>query len=165
MTIYAKIYTYQNGTRATVAGIQTKTTQDDASWTAYDVPDVSWLSIVNGQIVAATSAPAAPLSQQAAALIAAGLTITSTSTPAINGTYACNAAAQANFSEIETYILANNALPQTPLPWPVAGGLVAIPSTALFKEIATVVANFVEVCDEVVTANAGTLPAASVAIA
>ena len=54
MAIYAKLYSYTNGAGVPAVGIQAQATQPDASWTAYDVPDVSWLSIVNGAIVAAT---------------------------------------------------------------------------------------------------------------
>ena len=55
----------------------------------------------------ATAAPAPTPAQQATAAINAGLAITSTSTPALNGTYPVNAPAQAQISAEVTAILLN----------------------------------------------------------
>ena len=78
------------------------------------------------------------------ALIDGGLTITSTSTPEVNGTYGTAASDQANFNAMQTYVLTNGTLEQTPQPWVLESGApVMIPSTAIFKEISTAAANFV----------------------
>jgi hypothetical protein len=122
---------------------------------------------VNGGVLAqiAPAAPAPTVAQAAqaqfASLIAGGLTITSTATPAINGTYAVDAAAQDNFSATETYVLANGAFPLgATQPWPLLNGaLVMIPSIAVFKEVASAAAQFVAAADIALgTAEAGGTP-------
>ena len=97
------------------------------------------LSLAEQQQVSAAAAQA-----KYDALIAGGLTITSTSTPAVDGTYGTAASDQANFNAMQTYVLANGALEQTPEPWFLENGSpVMIPSAAAFKEIATAIGNFV----------------------
>ena len=78
------------------------------------------------------------------ALIAGGLTINSTGTPADDGTYGTAASDQANFNAVQTYVLTTGTLQQTPQPWFLQNGTpVMIPSAAVFREISTAVANFV----------------------
>ena len=97
------------------------------------------LSLAEQQQVNAAAAQA-----KYAALIAGGLTITSTGTPAINGTYGTAASDQANFNAVQTYVLTTGTLQQTPQPWFLQNGTpVMIPSAAVFREISTAVANFV----------------------
>ena len=103
------------------------------------------------------------------ALIAGGLTITSTSTPAVDGTYGTAASDQANFNAMQTYVLANGTLEQTPEPWFLENGSpVMLPSAAAFKEIATAIGNFVTNA-KVAAAEAGegmtvTWPSSSVSV-
>lgn len=103
------------------------------------------------------------------ALIDGGLTITSTSTPAVNGTYGATPSDTANVNAMETYTLANGALQQTPQPWFLQNGTpVMIPSAAAFKEIATAIGNFVTNA-KVAAAEAGegmtvTWPSSSVSV-
>lgn len=90
--------------------------------------------------------PAPTPAQQAAALIAGGLTITSTSTPAINATYPCDANAEALLSYTEDYVTRNNLFPgkTTTIPWfDIAGIPHTLPSTTVFNALASAIADFV----------------------
>lgn len=129
-------------------------------------------ALSNGAII---DAPAAVLAAQAlqaevANALSAGLAITSTSTPAINGTYAVDQSAQTRINAIETAILKNGVFPGssgTQMAYPdITGKLTVFPSTALFSEFATSVANYVADLDLYAAgAKGATLPSASVKIA
>ena len=41
--VYAKTYAYLDKSGISKTGIMSKGTQDDSTWTAYDVPDATWL--------------------------------------------------------------------------------------------------------------------------
>jgi len=58
-----------------------------------------------GQVPYAPTPAAPTTAQQAATLLSQGITITSASTPALNGTYSIDAAAQADINAVQTYIL------------------------------------------------------------
>lgn len=121
-------------------------------------------AISNGSIVAA--APPS-LSQQAQAALSAGLTITSTSTPSLNGTYAVDSTAQARITSVQTYIQANGKFPgsNTTMAWVQMNGTpVVFPSTEEFQAFGTAVANYVWDLDEIILTNSGSLPPASVTI-
>lgn len=114
--------------------------------------------------------PASTAAGKAAAAMAAGLTITCTSTPALDGVYAVDQAAQARINAIETAILKNGAFPGSngsQIAYPkIDGTLVVFPSTALFSEFATAVANFVADLDLYAAGATGaSLPAAALTIA
>jgi hypothetical protein len=74
-TIYAQIHSYTNGAGTEIQTIAAQSTQPvladgvtpDPAWAAYNVPDVSWLSISNGVIMAATSEPPANVAAAQAA--------------------------------------------------------------------------------------------------
>ena len=107
--------------------------------------------------------------EQAAEAIAAGVTITSTGTPAINGTYACDAAAVADIgaetlSVIVTQQFTNGA---TSIQWPLADGtLVTFPSPQVFQAWAVAVSRYVSACKQYASgAQEATLPASTVGIA
>ncbi len=115
--------------------------------------------------VALTPTPA----EQAAVAIAAGVTITSASIPAINGTYACDAAAVADIgaetlSVIVTQQFTNGA---TSIQWPLANGtLVTFPSPQVFQAWAVAVSRYVSACKQYASgAQGATLPASTVSIA
>ena len=106
----------------------------------------------------------------AAAAIAAGLTITSTGTPAVNGTYACDATSVSNFNAVETYVLRNSTFPgpASQQAWVTqTGAVVVIPNTTVFNEIATAIANYVALVQLYAYSGGqtGSLPASSVTIA
>lgn len=119
----------------------------------------------------AVSAPPAPtLAQQAAAAINAGLAITSTGTPALDGTYTVASGVPFGREDIGTEAqfvstfseFTNGA--QT-LEWPMADGtFVAFPSTAAFLNFAKAAAQFYAAAKAVAALNSGTLPSASATI-
>ena len=104
-----------------------------------------------------------------ASLVTGGLTITSTGSPAVNGTYGVQPSDTANLNATETYILANGSLQQTPEPWFLTNGSeVLIPSVTVFKNISSAIANFITSAHvaEGIAAAGGTpsWPSASVTI-
>jgi len=120
--------------------------------------------------VSAWSAGQAAQAQYAGKL-AAGLTIASTGTPALNATYALSAAQQQNLANVALYIAVNGHLPggQAALALTTAsGGFVLVSSTAAWQEIATAVADYVTLLDAAlsIAAQGGTptWPSASVQI-
>lgn len=118
--------------------------------------------VSNGALVAGTIAPPAPtLAQQAEALIAGGITITSTGTPALNGVYSCNAQAQANLQAVQIYIQANGKFPGSAgtYPWlDMAGTPHIYPSITEFTALASRIADFVADCTLIILTGEGTLP-------
>jgi hypothetical protein len=73
----------------------------NVDWQAYQ----AWLSAGN----VATPVPPPTLAQQALSMLATGCQIASTSTPALNGTYACNATLQGAIQAEVISLLLNNA--------------------------------------------------------
>ncbi len=67
--IYAKLYNYTDPNGNVVVSFQARTTQSDSTWTAYDAPDPSWLSVVNGVIVAAAVEPIGPVKEAQLAVL------------------------------------------------------------------------------------------------
>jgi hypothetical protein len=142
------------------------------------ISDAQWAARTTGQWAVAAGAlmaytpPAPPpptLAQQAVAMIAAGLTITSTATPALNGTYGCDAAAQQNIGNMYNLIqrAGGNAFPGglTSLPWADKSGTPHIfESVSDFLAFETAIGDFVLQCQLVAVTNAGTLPAATATI-
>jgi hypothetical protein len=102
------------------------------------------------------------LAQQAQALIAGGLTVTSTGSPeTLNGTYATNAQAQANMLGLVTYINANGKFPGSTgsLTWfDVNGQPHVFLSTAEFMALYTAGLDFVMDCQLVADSGTGSLP-------
>lgn len=145
--------------RAVFADPQDATTYPNQA--AIDSTDVRYQAFVN---------PASTPAGKAAAAMAEGLTIACTSTPAINGVYAVDQDAQMRINAIETAILKNGAFPGSngsQMAYPkIDGALVVFPSTALFSEFATAVANYVADLDlYAVGASGASLPSPSVTIA
>lgn len=101
----------------------------------------------NYDAVLASAASAKTAQQGALAAIAAGIVITSTATPALNGTYPIDPATQVKLNSAVTYIMLNNAFPPAlaaSMPWYDASGTPHI-FTAIsdFKHFATAFADFV----------------------
>lgn len=116
-------------------------------------------------------APIAPtLAQLATAAIAGGVTITSTGTPALNGTYAVasgvpfgreDIGTEAQF--ITTYSEFTNGT-QT-IEWPLMDGtFVTFPTTAAFLNFAKVAGQFYAACKSVAALGSGELPSATATI-
>lgn len=87
----------------------------------------------------------------APAALTAGLTITSTGTPEVSGTYSCDDAQQSVVARLQTYIEKNNAFPgglssvQLRL---ANGAFIPIPSIPLFQAIGSAIADYVAKVDE-----------------
>lgn len=134
-------------------------------------PLQGWLATETGGVwsFAAPPPPPAPtLSQMASSALSAGLAVTSTSTPAINGTYSVDPAAQGRMAAISTFILVNNAFPSgaSAFPWiDTSGGVHLFPTTALFQQFATAAANYVAALDLIAATGTGTMPPNSITIA
>jgi len=135
------------------------------------VTEAQYASIISGcsWSDAAIVAPSVPvftsqqqLAQQAQALVAGGLTVTSTASPAaLNGTYATDAQAQASMLGIVSYINANGKFPGSAetLTWYDLGGQAHVfSSTGEFMALYTAGLDFVMDCLLVADAGAGTLP-------
>jgi hypothetical protein len=135
-----------------------------AQWTARMANPSGW-AVSNGALVAFTPpAPVLTLAQQATLALAAGITITSTGTPSLNGTYTCDATAQARITSVQAYIQANGKFPgsTTTMTWVLMNGsVITFPTTSEFTAFATAVANYVWDLDEIILTNAGTLPVAA----
>lgn len=79
----------------------------NADWQAYQ----AWLAAGNTPTPAPAPSAAEVIQQNYASAIAAGLAVTSASTPALNATYGVNATAQANVTAIVTGIAVGLGLP------------------------------------------------------
>ena len=147
---------------AQCVGIDGITPAPAQNWTAAETDGV-WS-------FAAPIAPTPTLAQAAAALVAAGLTVTSTSTPALNGVYNVQSgvsfgqqdiATEAQF--ISTFSEFSNGT-TTALVWPLLSGTsVTFTSTAAFLAFAKAVAQFIAAA-KLAVATSASLPAAAATI-
>lgn len=140
----------------------------DVTWPANNLPIESY--VWNGTAIVEASTPPLTPAQQAEAAMAAGIIITSTGTPSIDGTYSIGPASQANVNATVTYILLNNAFPrgQQTLPWATVDGTVHLfPSVAVFKAFATAFADFVAAVAVYADSNGtvGSIPSNQITIA
>lgn len=108
---------------------------------------IGW-TYVNGQFVAppVPTPPTPTAAQQAAAALNAGIEITSTSTPLLNGTYSTSPESSANVNAVTTYILLTGTFINgaTQMPWyDMDGNQHIFPSVDEFKAFATAFANYV----------------------
>lgn len=107
-----------------------------------------WSDINSGKYgdIAAYVAPTLSASQKASNAISGGIILTSTGTPALNGTYSVAPNIQGQINAVVTYILLNSNFPggASELPWPDASGTMHVfPTTTSFTNFASAVANFV----------------------
>lgn len=108
--------------------------------------------------------PATPtLAQQAAAALASGITITSTSTPSLNGTYPTDDATAQNVMGVLAAMGAGIPLPPE-MPWPAKSGPAVLMNTAQFKALAGAVLAFRMALAPLIAGEPGTLPAATATI-
>jgi hypothetical protein len=135
-------------------------------------PQPGWLATQTGGVwtfaaPAAPTAPAPTLAEQAAALLAGGLTITSTSTPAISATYAATPAATSNIMAEMIAILALGTFADggSTLVWPDINFVNrTFPSLVAFRGFAVAVGAFVADCAKATNGAATALPSANVTI-
>jgi hypothetical protein len=128
------------------------------------------LCTVENDVVTQGTPPASTLAQQAEALLAEGIVITSTgSAAALNGTYSTTAAAQSNAASIASYVNINGKFPgnsTSTLTYADSSGKPHVfPSTAEFMAFYTAAGNFVADCEDVIfglstmlPSNAATIP-------
>jgi hypothetical protein len=132
-------------------------------------PQVGWTAMKTAGAwnFTAPVIPAPTLAQQAAAAMLQGLAITSTGTPALNGTYGVDPMSQGRVASISTYILVNGNFPGAMATYPfidMSGAPHVFPTTASFQAFATACANYVAAVDFVAATGTGTLPVATATI-
>ncbi len=114
--------------------------QDPTAW-----PNQGVISTTDARYLAFVNPPATAASAAAAALLA-GLAITSTSTPTINGTYPLDSTTQFEINSVMLFIQTNGDFPggSSNYSWfDLAGAAHIFPGIAVFKEWATAIANYV----------------------
>jgi hypothetical protein len=107
----------------------------NADWQAYQ----AWLAAGNSPTPCV--APPAPITS---------MQVASTSTPAVNGSYAIDPAAQQKVQAISLYAQINGKFPagQSAMPWAdVSGAAHSFPTIALWQAFATAMADFVTALD------------------
>ncbi len=111
--------------------------------------------------------PVPSLSQQAAALLAGTVAISSTSTPMLDGSYTVTPDDQAHISvEVQSLMLNGTfADGASTVAWPDASGTLHSFSVAEFKAFATAVGGFVAACLKCQNGASTTLPSAALTIA
>lgn len=124
---------------------------------------LAWVAA--GNVVA--PAPSPTISQQAGAQLAAGVTITSTSTPELDGTYSCDASATSQIQAEIVSLLLNGTFTNgtAAMTWYDKAGAPHSFSVAEFKAFATSVAAYVGTLAAIAASNARTLPSSVVTIA
>jgi hypothetical protein len=112
-------------------------------------------------------APTPTLADQAAAAIASGLAITSTATPALDGTYACDDAAQARINRVSVYLQVNGSFPggASTIVWVDATGAQHTFTEAQFKTFTAAIGTYVAALDDVILGIITTMPSATATIA
>jgi hypothetical protein len=107
------------------------------------------------------------LIQSAQSMLAAGLAIVSTATPALNGTYAVDQVSQMDIIAIETSLNAGKGFPggATTFNYPDMSGVMHAFSESSFTNFAAAVRDYVYALKSVIAGSSSTLPAASVTIA
>jgi len=114
----------------------------------------------------ASATAAVELAAQAAAALAAGLTIISTGTPALNAAYAVDRLSQMDIIAIETSINAGKGFPNgaAQMDYPDAAGMLHAFTEANFTDFASAVRDFVYGCRSVIAGQSAQVPASSVTI-
>lgn len=143
----------------------------NADWQAYQ----AWVAAGNTAIAASTPTPAQQAAAQGAAdlaaKLAAGLAITSTGTPALDGTYGIEPTTQSQVQAVALYCNTNSRFPASlsALPWQdLSGAQHDFPSCSEFIAFATAEADYVTKVNLQAQAEAAgqtpSWPAASAAI-
>ncbi len=111
--------------------------------------------------------PAQQLAADAALLLSGTVTVTSTSTPALDGSYSITAQDQQHIAaEVQSLMLNGTFADGTAsVQWPDATGALHTFDAAQFKAFATAVGGFVAACIKCRIGTSTTLPSASVTIA
>ncbi|WP_233831769.1 hypothetical protein [Paraburkholderia sp. ZP32-5] len=129
-------------------------------------------TIADGELVAPTPPTAEQLASAALihlayAALNAGLAVSSTGTPALNGTYAVDSLSQADVIAIETSLNAGKGFPggASTFSYPDANGALHSFNEANFTDFAQTVRDYVYGCRAVIAGQSSVLPPTSVTIA
>lgn len=154
-------YTYQlvtgfNGVQRSDGAMVPNTTgqaRQNADWLAYQ----AWVVAGN----TATPAPGPTAAQAAATLLQGGLSVTSTATSALNGTYPCDPTSQSYIQAEVTSILLNGTFADgtSSCVWADASGSPHTFTIAQFKTLASAIAAFVAGCSKYAAGVIATAPA------
>jgi len=137
-----------------------------AEWDAHFANPNGW-AVQSGALVTYTPpAPPLTLAQQAAALLATGIAITSMATAALDATYSASATAQAQINAEVTSILLNGTFADgtSTIDWLDVSGVSHTFTIAQFKLLATKIAIFVSGCVKCVNGQTTVLPNTSATI-
>ena len=130
---------------------------------------VGWTATLSGSTwtFTAPAAPAVTLATQAAAMLASGIQIPSTSTPALNGTYAVDPATYQRITGIVAAMAGGLGLPGggATFNWLDVSGVPHQFGATEFSAFAKAVMNFEYALNAIIGSNSGTLPTQPVAIA
>jgi hypothetical protein len=142
----------------------------DAQWQTC-ISNPGW-TVAAGALVAPVAPSAAELASQALIqsaqmALAAGLNVTSTGTPTLNGTFAVDQLSQMDVIAIETSLNAGKGFPgvSSTFSYPDASGAIHTFSEANFTDLAAAIRDFVYGCRAVIAGTSTTLPASTVTIA
>ncbi len=149
------------------------------SWRAWDDPN----ALANGEIYfdlrptdsqlissfpGYTDAKAkADLKEEAGSALLVGLTVLSTGTPAINGTYGVGATSLTRINAVSTYIMVNAKFPIGLSEFPMLdtdGMTHLFPNISLFQAWATAIADYVATLDMILLTGTGSIPPSTVTI-
>jgi hypothetical protein len=122
---------------------------------------------VSGTFIALAAPPHPTLPQQAATLIAAGLTITSTSTPAIDATYPCDQTTQTQLSAEVISLMLNGTFADgsDTIEWMDVNRTGHTMTIAQFKTVATAIGAYVSGLTKCINGQASALPTSTVTVA
>ena len=122
-------------------------------------------SYAGGVFTPPAAAPVLTLAQRAWVAMAAGLTITSTGTPALSGVYTVDITAQVITSQVTSILLNGTFADGTgSVAWPDTSGALHTFTIAQFKVFATAVAAYVAALFKAINGISTTLPSGSVTI-
>lgn len=170
MGIFAEIV---SGAVSNVAVAAASSDLPAGTWVEIDalnpVPGIGW-TYASGAFTAPTVTPPAVTPQSAyAAFLAAGAIVTSTGTPALNGTYAIDAETQISITTEAAFINAFSEFSNgttTNFPWQLANGtkVVQFPNTTAFMNFTKAIATLVTTAKLSMNAGLTTMPSNAVTI-
>ena len=164
MTIF--VYS-NNGTSFRMEATDYVIQAGEVSFTNYATPEQLAAAFPNYAAMEAALTTAQVKSSAAASAISAGVTITSSSTPAVNGIYSCDQNSVANFANVELYVMKNATFPgpSSVRPWlTLDNRIVVIPNTTVFGNIATAIADYVAQVMSYAYGEASSLPSSAIII-
>jgi hypothetical protein len=173
-------YAEYDSTGAIIAFYDSEDSPVPAGMTTIEITDEQWQTclthpgwtVADEELVApvppsAAQLAAAALVQSAYSALSAGLIITSTGTPALNGTYAVDQLSQMDVIAIETSLNAGKGFPggAATFGYPDAAGAMHSFSQTNFTDFAAAIRDYVYGCRAVIAETSTTLPSNSVQIA